>query len=225
MKQVEGIWLPDSDTHFEAHLRAGQPFEGKGTYQFHKIQLAIAATPETRRGLAIDVGAHVGLWSRVLARTFFQLEAFEPVPYLRECWNANLAGYENTQLHPFAVSNESGEIDLHVVEANSGNCRVHCDDDGEDVWTLDKTTAVALDDWPFDRRLDLLKVDVEGWELRVVQGAERAIKHDRPVVVVEQKPGHAERYGMGRRDAVDLLEAWGMSVAWEKAGDVCMRWK
>ena len=87
-------------------------------------------------------------------------------------------------------------------------------------------TAVTLDAWDFaGERIDLLKIDVEGWEVQVVRGGERVIRECKPVVVVEQKPGHAEAYGFGRRDAVDLLASWGAEVAWEKAGDVCMRWK
>src|SRR5688572_32728595 len=86
MKKIKGIWLPDGDTHFAAHLEAGPEHDGAGTYQFAKIDMAMKMVPTERRGMALDIGGHVGLWSRVLASCFRGVIAFEPVPHLAECF-------------------------------------------------------------------------------------------------------------------------------------------
>lgn len=220
MKQVRGVWLPDGDDHFAYHLEQGPEFAGAGTYQFRKILAALRHCEGGPCRVAVDVGAHVGLWSRVLARHFGLVHAFEPLAHLRECLDANVADCENVRVHPVAVSNAAGVIRMRIVEDNTGNCCVA-------TLTESRTTpveAITLDDRTDLADLDFLKIDVEGWELYVVEGGRRLITETRPIIVVEQKPGNAERYGIGQRDAVKRLESWGASVLWEKAGDVCLGW-
>lgn len=221
MKIIRGIYLPDADNHFQFHLEAGPEFAGKGSYQMNKIEAALRVTPAERRRVAIDVGAHVGLWSRVLSHHFAEVIAFEPMPHLQECFLANTADCENVVLQYTAVSDNAGAVRLERVQENSGNCHV-----SNDAWGGDVVESVTLDGVlsRIAHKVDLIKIDVEGWELHVVEGARELITNARPVIVVEQKPGNAERYGIGQRDAVKLLESWGASVLWEKAGDVCLGW-
>lgn len=221
MKQVEGIWLPDGDTHFEAHLRKGKLFNGAGTYQYVKIEMALAEC-EDRRGLAVDVGAHVGLWTRVLAYHFKSVVAFEPVPLLVNCWKANCGKILNAELRHVALSDGgSDHIGMEPALENSGNCRVYR---AESTSTL-SVAASSLDRQAGLDGLDFLKIDVEGWEEFVVRGGEQLIRSRKPVVVVEQKPGNAEAYGLRRRGAEELLQSWGARKLWERSGDVCMGFK
>lgn len=218
---VEGISLPLGDTHFANHLAAGPAFQGKGTYQFAKIEKALDATPLDRRGLALDVGAHIGLWSRVLARAFARVVAFEPLPALHPHFRLNTDDCPNVQLIPCAVGAECGTLDLVTVADNSGNGYVApVGVSGVCIATVD---AVTIDSLNF-HDVDFIKIDVEGWELPVIEGGQRTIRRDHPVMVVEQKPNNAERYGRGRLAAVELLHSWGYETVWEKSGDFCLRW-
>ena len=58
----------------------------------------------------------------------------------------------------------------------------------------------------------------------MIEGAENTIKAHRPVMVVEQKPNNAERYGRGRWDAVNVLKSWGMKEKAVISGDHIMVW-
>lgn len=216
LKKVFGIWLPDGDTHFADHLEKGPEYRGAGTYQFNKIQMALNVCPKDRRGTAVDVGAHVGFWSRVLADNFQRVLAFEPVLDLAECFERNLSGVKNVRLVKSAVSAQSGSIRIQKCEGNSGNACVA-------VTGGFSVSATRLDDLGFTE-LDFLKIDVEGWELSVLQGAEQVIRKFCPVIVVEQKPDNAERYGVDRFAARDLLISWGAKQLWEKSGDYCFGW-
>lgn len=210
MKQVSGIWLPDGDDHFEAQISAGPLVEGRGTYQLRKYLAALGLV--ARRGHAVDVGAHVGLWSRVMALDFEHVTAFEPVMDHIQCFRMNVPS--RVDLFPCAVGAVAGRAGMLLVAGNSGNARTQAGD---------AVPMVALDDVAMPT-IDLLKIDVEGTERDVVAGAERTIRRDRPVIVVEQKPGHAERYGHGQWDAVRMLQSWGMRQMEVIAGDHVMAW-
>jgi FkbM family methyltransferase len=220
VKNVEGIWLPDRDDHFEFHLRQGEKFRGAGTYQMRKIKAAIDATFKDRRRLAVDVGAHVGLWTRVLCPSFSRVVAFEPVPDLLLCLAANLDGIDNVEIFDVALSSSVSALNMTAPGTNSGNWAVSSSVEAAHIEVLAKT----LDFYAFTG-VDLVKIDVEGWEREVLLGGEETIRACKPVVVVEQKPGNAERYGVDQLAAVDLLKSWGAEVLWIKAGDYCMGWR
>lgn len=218
MQEVNGIFLPDGDTHFPEAIKAS-PFwhDGRGTYQYAKLTNALTVVPETRRGLAVDVGGHVGLWSRILHAHFKRVVAFEPVPALAECFRLNAPGVE---LHEVALAHEEATaVGFVTISENSGNSRFAVRGDiAPNICVLMKT----LDS--FKLAPDFLKIDVEGFELNVIEGARETIAQHQPVIVVEQKPGHAQRYGFGETQAVDVLKSWGYAVAWKKSGDFCMKW-
>jgi hypothetical protein len=77
MKQVEGIWLPDEDTHFQTMFPQFPKVGGRATYQYDKLQSCLDLCQSRR--VAVDVGAHVGLWSMILCDHFATVVAFEPV--------------------------------------------------------------------------------------------------------------------------------------------------
>jgi hypothetical protein len=56
--------------------------------------------------------------------------------------------------------------------------------------------------------IDYIKIDCEGFEYKIIQGAEQTIRGSRPIVVVEQKP-HGT-YSDNQHAAIDLLRQFGM---------------
>lgn len=221
MKDIRGIWFPDHDDHFEAQLAGGPLVDGKGTYQWKKYQLALPHVKS--RGHALDVGGHVGLWSRVMAMDFESVTAIEPMSALRECFVRNVP--ERVKLLPYAVGDRSGKALIGFPTENTGNARVA--ELGEQIFEetdrAETVEVVTLDSLDLPH-VDFLKIDVEGYEFEVIAGAEQTIRGHRPVMVVEQKPLQAERYGRGRWDAVGLLKSWGMKQAHEIGGDHIMVW-
>lgn len=223
---VAGISLPLGDTHFADHLKKGPLFKDKGTYQFAKIERALAVVPPSKRCVALDVGGHIGLWSRVLAAHFQRVVALEPLPALHPHFRFNTADCPNVQLIECAASDRDDEIEIVTVAENSGNGHVVTPEMhpwGPGV-LVHRTQSVRLDALNI-HDVGLIKIDVEGFEYEVVTGAFKTIHRDHPVMVVEQKPGNAERYGRMRTDAVRLLESWGYRVVWEKSGDFCLVWE
>lgn len=220
---VQGIHLPVADTHFADHLVKGPKFAGRGTYQFAKIEQAMGIIKSGHFGLALDIGAHVGLWTRVLSHRFDQVIAFEPIPEHAYCWRWNQDFPDKTQLFEFAVGQTDGTIAMRRERKNSGNARVDL------MFRQDHNAKmVSLDSWYEKNKVgpvDFIKIDVEGYEEAVVLGAEQLIKKCKPTMVVEQKLGNAEMCGFKTNGVIELLKSWGMTVAWIRAGDFCLVFK
>jgi FkbM family methyltransferase len=214
---VAGIALPARDRHFAERLPQAPQFDGCATYQLAKLDRALEHCP--RRGVAVDVGAQVGLWARVLAARFERVEAIEPAPEHAECLRRNTAGWANVQIHEIALGEAPGRLPLQRIAgvATALVCPQDCD---ADFWV----PACRLDDLGLGP-MDFLKIDCEGYEYFVVAGGERTIRRDRPVIVIEQKKRYVARYGLDRRQpAVKLLQSWGAVEFWAKAGDHCLGW-
>lgn len=215
---VQGIVLPKADDHFADHIRQGPVHCGFGTYQFNKFTACLPFID--RNKTAYDIGAHVGLWSMMLATVCKQVVAYEPVAELIECHRANCAQFRNVKLITKAVGNENGTIEVSYVPGNTGNSCIGLGRPVE-ITTIDNRPEVHR------RRngLGFIKIDVEGYELNVIQGAEQTIKDERCAVLIEQKPGNAERYGIKQHAARDLLVEWGMTEMWCKSGDHFLMWR
>lgn len=154
-----------------------------------------------QRRTAVDVGAHIGLWSAFLAERFEQVCAFEPVSENVTCYRQNVTA-ANVDLYHCALGDISATVHMEKHGTNSG-CW-HCVDNGATPMTL-------LDEYEF-LNVDLLKLDVEGLEGRVLNGARRTLEASWPVVVLEAN-GLGERlYGEDWLDPKVLLRHYGYAV-------------
>jgi FkbM family methyltransferase len=224
MKAVNGIWLPDSDAHFGPAIEKAPMYAGKGSYQLNKIEAALRRTRSFRT--ALDVGGHVGLWSRVLADRFERVLAFEPIPELANCFRRNLADKPNVTLFELALGNVSSACTMVKADKNTGNAHVAPTpkkSKTDIIINSARANMIKLDSLRIDS-IDFIKIDVEGFELFVIEGGERIIRENRPVMVIEQKPDNAERYKVGRWDATALLRKWGAKEAEVISGDHIVVW-
>lgn len=217
MKQINGIWLPDNDQHFEA-MMARHPArelrgEWYGTYQFDKLQAALKCCKKRR--VALDIGAHVGFWSMWLAEAFREVWAFEPVMEHVACFRRNVV-QNNVTLRRVAIGADKGLVSIVTDPDNSGKAYV-----GN---APDNLIAMIPIDYLGLQKVDLIKIDVEGMEPQVIAGAVSTIQTCRPVILVEQK-GHHERFGNTENAALDALQAMGMTLLQRLGDDYLFGWK
>lgn len=222
MKYVDSWWFPDGESHLPhwmANPKVRMAMNGRPAYQGQKQKAAMELCTQFRT--AVDVGGHVGLWSFNLMHAFDIVHAFEPVAAHRECFLKNVPDvrtqYDSdvtngTFLHACALGDREGRVSIRTEPTSSGDSRV--DGDGNiPMHTLDSFHLANI---------DLVKIDAEGFELFILRGAEELLARQKPVVVVEQKPGHAVKYGLGDRDALPYLESLGYRLAKEMSGDLLM---
>jgi len=165
---------------------------------------------------ALDIGANVGLWSRDLVQHFDQVIAFEPVAMFRECLSRNVTA-SNLEVQSVALGDQEGQVRMIITEGNTGHTHVDpASQDGD-------TTIIRLDSLELDN-VDYIKIDCEGFEYRVLQGAKETMQRCRPVVVIEQKPHEMYSKDYGQFAAVELLESWGMVRLDQVKDDWIMGW-
>lgn len=220
MQHWGGLYLPAHETHLIAWMKAKNVVvEGKQAYQYHKIVAALAMVKQFRT--AIDVGGHCGLWSMHLAKRFDWVHAFEPVELHRRCFVRNVAG-SNYSLHAMALGDKAGSVKMQTTLSSSGDTWVR----GEGPIPMQRLDEVSftIDDAEYSAEVDFIKLDCEGFELFALKGGEELLKRYRPVVCVEQKPGRAQKFGVGEKEAVDYLISLGAVLRKEMSGDFLMDW-
>lgn len=220
MQEQLGWYFPDGEKHLpEWMARVNQRRGGLLQYQLGKYNAALKFVRQRR--LAIDVGAHIGQWSKNMASDFEIVHAFEPVSDYGCCWQANLPAVANATLHPVALGEAQGIVSLKCGTPGShGDTFIAQRDEANAA----KDVALKPLDWFDLANVDFIKVDCEGYELFVVKGGEKTIRRDRPCIIVEQKPGKAQSYGLGETDAVTLLKSWGAKVRAVLSGDYILSW-
>jgi FkbM family methyltransferase len=192
--------LPMDDRHFTHYLR-------DGTYQRPHREAALSYCEQYR--VAVDVGAHVGLWARELEQKFVTVHAFEPVPANLACLALNTG--PRVHVNPVALGDGSSDrATLRQIRAgNTGTWSVVGLGAGPLV-----VESRTLDSYQLDA-VDFLKVDVECSELAILRGAIDTIERCHPVVCVElrdqptlRQAGFPIRYSID--EVVELLADLGM---------------
>ncbi|OGA23483.1 MAG: hypothetical protein A3I02_13225 [Betaproteobacteria bacterium RIFCSPLOWO2_02_FULL_67_26] len=211
-QEAYGWALPPDDRHFAANLACAPEVLGRRVYQAAQFG-AVLDTVISRR-VAIDIGAHVGFWSYYLAKYFAYVHAFEPVAGHVECFRRNVTD-GNVVLHEIALGSRRDRVQIESAPENSGAAHVARATEG--AVPLDTLDSFGLQD------VDLVKIDVEGYESFVVQGARRTLIRSRPIVIVEQKRG-GERYGVPPLKAVHQIERLGARVLRRVYDDYILGW-
>lgn len=213
MFQFDAWWFPDGETHLPTWMReANARVDGRLTYQFHKYHLARSFC--RRRQHAVDVGAHVGLWTYWMARDFAAVDAFEPHEQHAACWHSNIPPRDGVRLHTCALG---ATIQLVCLQDGDGS--------SSRSYIAEGTTVLMrrLDEFRIPQ-VSFLKLDCEGYEVFVLEGGRDTIWRCRPVIIVEQKTGCAQRFGRGETEACQWLRAMGARCRANLGGDYIYTW-
>ena len=146
------------------------------------------------RRVSIDVGANKGVYTYWLARYSRHVYAFEPNPKIFRILKASAARAPRVTLSPIALSDASGRAQLHVPRTESGysnqRATLHEQSPGCAYGELEVETR-RLDDEGIDE-VGFIKIDVEGHEFAVLDGAAETIRRDRPVTRHDRDRGRRD---------------------------------
>jgi FkbM family methyltransferase len=139
-----------------------------------------------KRGMAVDVGAHIGIWTRMLADKFKWVTAFEPELDNFACLETNAGHLKNARLLNVALGAIPSSCSMVLPTGGNSGCWRVRDGGGTEMRTLDSYQL---------NKVDLIKIDVEGLEGEVIQGARETIACWHPTVVFEENGLGARYYG------------------------------
>lgn len=128
----------------------------------------------------IDVGAHRGETCRALLRQFpgVTVHALEPVAENFAVLQSAFGGAPGVHLHRLALGAESGSLKIVLQPDSQTHSLRHAATGAEPVGRVEQVTVTTLDDFVAAeglRRIDLLKIDTEGFELQVIRGGARTL--------------------------------------------------
>lgn len=157
-------------------------------FQLDHIQAAMAFVGSFN--MAIDIGAHRGIYTKAMLERFEKVVAIEPTDLAEKI-------DPRAFIIKAAMGSRSGYCSMHPGPRNNGQTHVI---QGKD------TIVLPLDQYGFEP--DFIKIDVEGMEFDVLRGAKNTILTHRPVIMIEEN-GLCKRYGHRLDRASGLLLRWG----------------
>lgn len=198
LKTVHGWAFPRADEFMAAAIRKD------GSYQRANLDRALEHV--TDWSCAIDGGAHVGTWTRLLAQRFKKVIAVEPSQDTFDALIANIRsfGLTNVVALRVALGAEPGFVTMapldprHAALKNTGARYVQ---PGTDIprQRIDDLVVTSC---------GFLKLDIEGSEPLALAGARQMIRRCHPIVLFESK-NLWKRYGKGKPTPHDILRDLG----------------
>ena len=160
---------------------------------------------EDKTKVALDIGVYRGVYSYKLSKFFKHVHSFEPNPLLFPYLDKNLKKIiRNINLYNLALSNKSGETILKLpLRSGSifrdnieelyqlGAASIHPDNEFNESKKV-KVKMERLDNIHI-KNIGFIKIDVEGHELEVINGAKETIIKDKPVLLVDIEKRHSKR--------------------------------
>lgn len=210
LKSLKKIKLPDFEMYITPRYiqhyieRAYEPFSTN-----------IVKTYLKPNSTFVDVGAHFGYYSLLAARSRknINIVAIEPIKETAEILSRNmrLNNVNNAEVYNCAASNREGLAPFNLTEAS--------DSAGFYKHTLAKTkrkitvNTVRLDSILKGKRVDFIKIDVEGHEIAVLEGLKNTLNKNNDIkLLVEFNPSLQESAGFKTDKLITVLEDLGFEV-------------
>jgi FkbM family methyltransferase len=166
----------------------------------------------------IDIGANIGmitLYAAYLVGADGCVEAVEPNPPCCERINrlVQLNGLKNVTVFPYGLADAPGTLTLSVVTAHTGmGTLAPVPEKDQHLISNQIAVPVATGDQllgAIDQPIRLIKIDVEGFECKVLRGLTALVAKFRPAVVTEAVPEHLERAGSSVAELCNLMKGHG----------------
>ena len=137
----------------------------------------------------LDIGANVGIYSYLFSNKFKHIESFEPIKEIT--YRLSALNKKNIRQHHVALSNKRGNLKFFIPIVKgilipplaSLEKRLK-------PYEIRKISVKKLDSFKFTK-VDLIKIDVEGHEYKLIKGAIKTIKTNYPLIICEIEQRHS----------------------------------
>lgn len=193
IEKINDFWVPSNDIHRQKWIDGAKLMQNKAILKF----LEYCDAQNKKFKTVIDVGAWCGTWSKLIEPYARKVVAFEPDPLHFHCLQKNCT--INCDPRQEAVGNENKNISL---TDNNFTQQKRVIGDGN-------IPMVRLDDLDY-HDVDLIKIDVEGYELEVLKGAENTLQRAKYVMI--ELNGNTEKYGVSKEECIKFLKKQGYKM-------------
>jgi FkbM family methyltransferase len=167
--------------------------------------------------VVVDAGAHIGIYSEFLSRCVGPtgaVHSFEPSPDNFKRLRAATCMLSNVRLSQAAVGEQSGNSEHSLSDKLNVDHRAYvADGDSRRAVPIE---MVALDDYfKPGERVDLIKMDIQGYELHALRGARRVLEDNPDIkLLIEFWPYGLKQAGANWTDLIAALKQKGM-IIWQ----------
>ena len=199
----------------------GTPAESLQVGHIDSLELLEAATNHGIKTI-YDIGANVGTWS-LLAKAIFphsRIEAFEPLHRHHQEFANRLRSQAGVSIHQTALGSENKSMALRITDFSDASSLLPLASESRKEFGLKEVDSVEvpvrrLDDFRRENSLpfpDLVKLDVQGWELEVLKGAPESLAHAKAIIAEVSFREYYERQCLFH-ELVHLLADAGLFLA------------
>ena len=191
---VKGRWEPELSHKLAQYIKSGDTF--------------------------VDIGSNIGyhaLFSASLLKNTGKVIAFEPIKSLahqiEESVEANQ--FDNVEVYQVGLGDKIENLNLYVRDENMGGSSLSEYENlnivrASSVQTVNIKTLDTL--FPPETRVDVIKIDVEGYEFEALKGAENLLREQKPVIFMEFSPIFYKLDYPGKAsELITFLESFGYS--------------
>ncbi len=155
-----------------------------GYYEFKELKTLCEWLKKKKKlNLAIDVGAYIGNHAVFFSNYFKNVISFEPNSFSYKLLDINTSKKKNIKIHNFGLSDKNQTKDFYSYENNYGGSSIKKNKNIK--FSKIKAKFKKFDNLKFNKKADLIKIDVEGHELNVLKGMSKYIKKYKPIIVFE----------------------------------------
>ena len=164
--------MPSENSFWVLYGQHTQPTYLEDAGDGQKSQRDAALRYVNRWRVCLDIGSNIGQWTRPLSKKFDSVICFEPNPNFRQCFKRNITE-SNVILWPYGLSDREhrAQQDFNSTVLKQGEGDTQCR-------TLD---SFGLNN------LDFVKIDVDGFEVPLLEGACDTLTRNTPVINIEMK--------------------------------------
>lgn len=208
-QQIE-LWLDPLDQHLV-------PFTLMNFRAYETAETEFLKSVIQPHGVVLDIGANCGWYSLALARCCptAVIHAFEPIPHTHEILERNIRhnGFQNVKAHRLAFLDREEMLEFLYTPRCSGATSLTVAGQPGSQQSLERISCQGstLDMFCASNGLipQIIKCDVEGAEMMVVEGGKQTIATHKPVILIELLRKWAKQFKYHPNDVLELLGSFG----------------
>jgi len=177
------LWYREDDKFIGQRIALGK---------YERYETGLIMSQINRESVVVDIGANIGVYTIQMAKRAKKVYAIEPDREIFKILTKNVEenGFDNVELINAAAGAKKEKLNFFKNTNNFGDGRVGKIEGRYKTVEINRLVdCLRLDDILINEQyISLIKIDTQGWEPEVIEGAKKVIEKDSPVLFLEYTP-------------------------------------